>query len=124
MRKPSEAEPVDPRSTQRKRARKLMFAERVPYICGAPSFRSDGNFCGRSPIREKLPPDCPQDIDLAPEWKQFASVTLQCNHINKNIMDNDAVNREWLCPSCHKLEDSKTEKGVSQIKDDPYGYEL
>jgi hypothetical protein len=39
-------------------------------------------------------------------------------------MDNDLVNLEWLCPSCHKLEDSKTEKGVSQKGTNTHGYEI
>lgn len=47
--------------------------------------------------------------------------TLQANHINKNIMDNDPVNLEWLCASCHKEIDQTTAKGVS-VKEDEFGY--
>jgi hypothetical protein len=38
-------------------------------------------------------------------------------------MDNDPVNLNWRCPSCHKKSDSKTAKGVSQ-KGDEFGYGL
>jgi hypothetical protein len=118
---PSEKEPMDPRSTQRKRARKVLFRLGVPYICGSPHYRPEGTWCKRSPTREQLPRDAPKDLELAGEGKQYASVTLQANHISKNIMDNDEYNLEWVCPSCHKIEDSKTEKGVSQ-KGDLDGY--
>lgn len=47
---------------------------------------------------------------------------LQVNHINKNVLDNDPVNLEWMCPSCHKYKDSATEKGVSIKGDDEHGY--
>ena len=47
--------------------------------------------------------------------------TLQVQHINKNIMDNDPANLEWLCASCHKEVDQQTAKGVSTIND-KFGY--
>jgi hypothetical protein len=47
--------------------------------------------------------------------------TLQANHINKNIMDNDPANLEWLCPSCHREKDNRTAKGVSVIENE-FGY--
>lgn len=43
---------------------------------------------------------------------------LQVNHINKNVLDNDTANLEWVCPQCHKLIDSQTEKGVSTGSED------
>lgn len=116
----SNKEPLDPRSTQRKRARKVLFRLGVPYICGSNSM--DGSGCGRSP--KELPKDAPHDLELAPVEKQFASVTLQANHVNKNIMDNDPVNLEWLCPSCHRLKDQLTEKGVSIKGENPHGYDF
>jgi hypothetical protein len=120
MRAPRETEPIDARSTQRKRARKKLFYEQVPFICGAPHWRTDGKWCGKSP--PELPPDAPQDLELSKDTSLTS--TLQANHITKNIMDNDLVNLEWLCPSCHKLEDSKTEKGVSQKGTNTHGYEI
>lgn len=46
---------------------------------------------------------------------------LDCNHINKNWMDCDAANLEWLCRPCHYAKDRATEKGVSSIEDE-FGY--
>lgn len=107
------AVPKDIRSTQRKRARKVLERTGRPYICG---YRSDGTVadyaCGRSPSVPDAPGGCYPGIR-----------TLQANHINKNLMDIDPVNLEWLCPSCHKEIDSTTEKGVSTI-DDEFGYNI
>lgn len=106
-------EPKDPRSTQRKRARQILFRSGEPYVC---------NHCGKSP--KELPKDAPRNLELAPIHLRTVS-SLQANHINKDIMDNDLVNLEWLCPSCHKIADSKTEKGVSPVEPDlDYGIEL
>lgn len=49
--------------------------------------------------------------------------SLQANHKNKVLSDIDPANLEWLCASCHKEKDSKTEVGVS-IKGDEFGYGL
>ena len=104
--------PKDPRSTQRKRARQVLFKLGIDYIC---------KDCGRSP--KYLPRDAPQTLRLAREY--LRTVTgLQVNHINKDIMDNDPSNLEWLCPSCHKIKDSQTEKGVSVLEDNSFGYDL
>lgn len=48
---------------------------------------------------------------------------LDCNHKNKNIMDCDPSNLEWLCRVCHYAADRATEKGVSTVEDD-YGYSV
>jgi hypothetical protein len=58
---------------------------------------------------------------LASEENRVDDLRLECNHINKNILDNDPVNLEWLCPRDHKLTDMQTEKGQSTI-DDEHGY--
>lgn len=103
----------DPRSTGRKRGRATLEREGFPYWCG--STRDGGvsdDGCGRSPTD----PDAPGGF--YPGMAQ-----LQVNHINKNVMDNDPVNLEWLCPSCHKEKDSKTDVGVS-LKEDEHGYAL
>jgi hypothetical protein len=91
--------PVDPRSTQRKRARRLLFKSGRPYICER---------CGKSP--KLLPPDAPKSLDLAPVGKRLVK-QLEANHKSKNIMDNDLSNLQWLCSSCHKLTDNKVTKG-------------
>lgn len=101
--------PKDPRSTQRKRARKVLFRTGRPYRC-----EEEG--CGRSPITG-LPADAPRHLELAPVADRTLK-ELQANHINKNIMDNDPVNLEWMCPLHHKRKDLKTVKGVSMIEDE------
>lgn len=105
-----EKKALDPRSTQRKRARKVLFRLGLPYMC---------TDCGKSP--KSLPADAPRNLSLAPVGMRTVS-GLQCNHINKVILDNDPANLEWLCNSCHKLKDSRTAKGVSVIKDE-FGYD-
>lgn len=105
--------PKDPRSTQRKRARKVLFRTGRPFIC------ADEN-CGRSP-KDGLPKDAPKHLELGPIDPTMRE--LQANHINKNIMDNDPVNLEWLCPLHHKRKDMQTEKGVSLVEDEMgYGF--
>jgi len=104
--------PKDPRSTQRKRARRLLFRLGLPYVC---------NECGKSPIH--LPDDAPKHLQLAPMSMRTVS-QLQANHINKNIHDNDPSNLEWLCPSDHRLKDNLTPKGVSVKGYDDMGYDL
>ena len=104
--------PKDPRSTQRKRARRILFRAGVDYICVD---------CGKSPIH--LPDDAPKHLRLAPMSMRTVS-GLQANHINKDIMDNDLANLEFLCPSCHRLKDNLTPKGVSVKGYDDMGYDL
>jgi len=107
-------EPKDPRSTQRKRARKILEARNTPVVCG---FRASG---------EEGPDGCGRTPD--PAWSDYAHGgvypgigTLQVDHVSKNIMDNDPVNLQYLCASCHKEKDQQTAKGVSPI-DDEFGY--
>jgi len=104
----------DPRSTQRKRARRILEQRGVPVVCG---MRASGTFgedgCGRTPD---------------PNWAHEAyggvytgMAPLQVDHISKNIMDNDGVNLQYLCASCHRDKDNKTAKGVSRVENE-YGY--
>lgn len=118
-------EPLDPRSTGRRRGRRVLEDIGRPYWCGSTDdgdvkresiTKSDGTTvwigCGRSPTDENAPGGMYPNMG-----------TLQVNHINKNILDNDPVNLEWLCPSCHKDKDSQTEAGVS-VKQNEFGYDL
>lgn len=106
--------PKDARSTGRKRGRAKLFTTRRPYYCDP----HNGRGCGRGPI--ELPSNAPK-LELAPIEKRVAGLELECNHINKNILDNDPVNLEWLCKSCHKRADQQTDKGVSVLQDE-FGY--
>lgn len=97
----------DPRSTGRKRARKVLEQTERPYACECIRVEHDwhGLPCGWKPET------------------QSRSQTLDANHKNKNILDNDPVNLEWLCRRCHKAIDSMTEKGEmhDEEKDKLYG---
>ena len=95
--------PKDPRSTGRKRGRAVLERIGRPYWCDT---------CGRSPT-----------VDNAPGGKWPGMSQLQVQHSNKNVLDNDPANLKWLCASCHKIEDSTTEKGVSTIENE-FGYSL
>lgn len=114
----------DLRSTGRKWARKTYLShladENGVYACEK---------CGRGP--EKLPytmlslpygdPTWAVKIRLPDPANQVANLALQVNHRNKNLSDVDLANLELLCPRCHKLEDSKTEKRKS-AEPDVFGY--
>ncbi len=55
--------------------------------------------------------------------KQSRESSLDVDHRNKNTFDNDPANLRYLCRPHHKQEDSKTEKGVSQLGE-TFGYDL
>ena len=88
--------PKDARSTGRRRGRAVLEKTNRPYRCECTNVEHSGH---ESPC------------NYTPE-KQSRSSTLDVNHRNKNILDNDPANLEWLCRSCHKAEDSQTAKGV------------
>ena len=103
--------PKDIRSTGRKRLRLVLFRTRRPYCCGE---------CGKSP--KKAPPDAPKNIEeFWPTENRVLDYTLDANHINKNLLDIDPANGEWLCKLCHKRKDAQTDKGVSIIENE-FGY--
>lgn len=110
----AKGEPVDARSTGRKRGRAVLIKTRRPFYCEE---------CSRGP--KDFPDTYPtqlRDVELlADPEDRYDSIVLECNHINKNILDNDPANLQWLCKSCHKQADMKTEKGVS-ILGDEHGY--
>lgn len=111
--------PKDPRSTGRKRGRAALEKQGRPYWCRS---TLDGGFktetiggkpagCGRSPSEPN-----------APGGMYPGMATLQVNHINKNVLDNDPFNLEWVCPACHKVIDTQTAVGVSTREGDEWGY--
>ncbi len=93
----------DRRSTGRKRGRavliKLVESGERKYCCAE---------CGHVPSTSYKESSRKGDI-------------LDCNHKNKNWLDNDPSNLEWLCRSCHYEKDRATAKGVSATEDE-YGY--
>lgn len=111
--------PIDARSTGRKRARAVLFRNRRPYYC---DLRERG--CGKGPTELPDSSYSPKDREqypLASVDNQVEGLILDANHINKDILDNDPANLEWLCRSCHVKADRQTEKGVS-VLDDEHGY--
>lgn len=97
--------PKDPRSTGRRRGRAVLekTGRRYQCECEGECGLSHKNPCGYTPS------------------KQSRSDTLDVDHKNKNVLDNDPVNLWWLCRACHKNIDKTTAKGVSRIEDE-YGY--
>jgi hypothetical protein len=100
----------DPRSTGRKRARALLLklveeGERE-YACEYVG--EDGSICGYKP-------------SIPYTQKSRSGDILDANHKNKNWLDNDSANLEWLCRPHHYKKDRATEKGVSSV-DDEFGY--
>lgn len=105
------AEPKDIRSTGRKRARavllKLVEEGEREFKCECTENHSwHQGVCGWEPDRTR-----PLGRDN----------NLDANHINKNLLDVDPANLEWLCRRCHRAKDRETEKGVSRIEDE-FGY--
>lgn len=93
----------DKRSTGRKRGRKVLIQL---TDSGERSYRCAE--CGHVPIKSHTESSREGDF-------------LDCNHINKNWMDNDPSNLEWLCRTCHYEKDRATAAGVSSIEED-FGY--
>ncbi len=95
----------DPRSTGRKRARrvliKLVESGERDYCCAV---------CGHIPTISYKESSRKGDI-------------LDANHINKNWLDNDSANLEWLCRPCHYEKDRSTGKGVSSVEDE-FGFNI
>lgn len=86
----------DMRSTGRKRGRRALFDEHRPFKC---------EWCDRTSIEP--PPDAPEWFDeLWPEEKRVLNYSLQVNHENKDISDNDPANLQWMCQPCHKIKDT------------------
>jgi hypothetical protein len=93
----------DARSTGRKRARATLIklvesGERV-YQCES---------CGYVP-------------SISYTESRRGGDILDANHKNKNWLDNDPANLEFLCRPCHYKKDRATDKGVSAVKDE-FGY--
>jgi rubredoxin len=107
--------PKDIRSTGRKRARAKLFKIKRLYVCAV---------CGVS--TNLRPPEAPNDFeDFWPNELETGLPAiphaLHANHINKNLLDVDPVNLEWLCPKCHKNKDLQSGVGES-VLDNEFGY--
>jgi hypothetical protein len=94
---------IDRRSTGRKRGRAVL------------------TLLTKSGERDYVCADCGHIPNLPLESSSRSGDFLDCNHKNKNIMDCDPANLEWLCRPCHYKKDRATAKGVSTVEED-YGY--
>lgn len=117
----SNARVKDARSTGRKRGRAVLEKEvregirKYACECVGECGNEHKIPCGY------IPPPPPEGLSVAEagNWKRKHCLDVQ--HQNKNILDNDPANLSWKCRTCHKGEDSQTEKGVSLIEDE-FGY--
>lgn len=91
----------DIRSTGRRRARRALFESYKLYKCVD---------CG---ITTTEPPkDAPGWFDeLWPQENRRLKSQLQADHETKDLTINDEAFLNWRCPSCHKIQDNKTDKG-------------
>lgn len=100
----------DWRSTGRRRGRRVLYAAYEPYCCAK---------CKATVIEP--PKDAPDWFDeLWPEKPRILESQLQVQHKTKDLQDNTEEFLEWLCPSCHKLEDLQTDVGVSVVEKKSY----
>lgn len=104
----------DWRSTGRRIGRRVLYANYVEYEC---------NDCHQTTL---LPPkDAPKHFDeIWPEENRTLLSQLQVDHEDKDYTNNDFNNLVWRCPSCHKLHDMQTEKGVSTVETESWKPDL
>jgi hypothetical protein len=98
----------DWRSTGRRKGRRTLYDSYREYRCEG----YEGHVCGKVP---KTPPkDAPSWFDeIWPEDNRVLDSQLQVDHTTKDVTVNTEEFLEWACPSCHKIKDSKTAKGVA-----------
>lgn len=102
-------EVLDPRSTGRKRARKVLFETERPFKCER---------CGSVPDGVS---DAGEIIDVT---KLDRSNNLDANHKNKDWLDNDPANLEWLCRVCHRKSDRDDFDKEKYVDEHGYGLEF
>lgn len=101
----------DPRSTGRRRARKELFDNYVPFKCVD---------CGKT--SKEPPKDAPKHFDeIWPEELRVLGNSLQADHETKDMESNDVSVLNWRCSSCHKIHDLQTEVGQSTVNTSIWG---
>lgn len=114
----------DWRSTGRRRARGVLFHERVDYACVGYNDPTTSVLVPCSKTSLAPPKDAPKWFEeLWPEQNRCLSSPLQADHLDKDVTHNSIENVVWRCPSCHKLQDQQTGKGTAQ-ESNPHGYDL
>lgn len=96
-------DPLDPRSTWRKRARRILLD------------------LVRSGEREYRCVDCGYVPEIPWDQPSRSGDILDADHENKIWSDCDPANLSWRCRKCHYAKDRSTPRGVSPVDLD-YGY--
>lgn len=104
---------LDWRSTGRRKARRALFAAYVPYKCAGYIMEAVGEEivipCGKT--SKEPPKDAPTWFEeIWPKEKRVLT-QLQADHETKDVTQNDIEHLNWRCPTCHKFQDQKTDKG-------------
>lgn len=95
----------DWRSTGRRKARLELFKSYEEYKCVD---------CGKTTVEP--PKDAPTWFEeIWPEQNRILLSQLQADHETKDLTQNSVEFLNWRCPSCHKLQDNKTEKGEATV---------
>jgi hypothetical protein len=109
-----ESKILDWRSTGRRKARRSLYNAYVPYACVG-YLQDDGTrfTCNKTTIQP--PKDAPKWFEeIWPEELRVLEVQLEADHESKDYTNNELDYVNWKCKSCHRLDDSRTEKGVPQ----------
>ena len=98
----------DWRSTGRRKARRELYINYVPYCCAD---------CGVTTIEP--PKDAPIWFeDIWPEENRTLGYSLQADHETKDYTINTIEFLNWRCQPCHKKHDALTVKGESTVTED------
>ncbi len=105
----------DWRSTGRRIARRTLYKGRVPYKCVGYRLPDGSRFnCGKTTIEP--PKDAPRYFDeIWPEEQRVLESQLEADHESKDYQINTLEALNWKCKSCHRKDDSATDKGVAQV---------
>lgn len=109
----------DWRSSGRRMARRELFNARVPFRCVG--YKKDGKIipCGKT--TKEPPKDAPSWFDEIWPTDNRVLTQLQADHETKDLTINVLDYLNWRCPSCHRLQDMQTEKGVAQSSNNFWG---
>ena len=104
----------DWRSTGRRKARRELYANYVPYRCVGYLLPGGSRYnCGKT--TKEPPKDAPAWFsEIWPDNLRVLDVQLEADHESKDYRNNELDYINWKCKSCHRLDDNQTDKGVAQ----------
>ncbi len=105
----------DWRSTGRRKARSVLYKSFTEYKCVGYIDRAGKLIpCGKT--SKEPPKDAPTWFEeIWPEENRVLDSQLQADHETKDMTQNSEEYVSWRCPSCHKKQDQKTEKGEATV---------